>query len=69
VNDRQAEALKRILEGRHPDLAVTATPTDGGVEVTMTGPAATSASSAVGDVTLILGDDSPYLWRLLVGNA
>jgi hypothetical protein len=69
VNDQQAGALKRILEGRHPDLAVAVTPTEGGVEVIMTGPAATSASSAVGDVTLILGDDSPYLWRLLVGNA
>ena len=68
MNERQAEALKRLLEAGHPDAGITVTAGPGGVEVTITGPAASPASARVGDVRLILADNGPFLRRLL-GNA
>lgn len=65
MNERQAEVLKRLIEARHPDAGVTVTAEPGGVEVTISGPAASPASARVGDVTLSLADNSPFLRRLL----
>lgn len=65
ANDRQARALKRILEARNPDAAVTATAAPGGVRVTINGPGVWPASSRTADLALSLSDDSPYLRRYL----
>lgn len=65
MNERQAEALKRMLEAGHPDAGVIVTAEPGGVEVTITGPAVSPASAKVGDVRLSLSDSSPFLRRLL----
>lgn len=65
MNERQAETLKRLIEAGHPDAGVAVIAEPGGVEVTISGPAAYPGSSRLGDVKLSLRDDSPLLWRFL----
>lgn len=72
MNDRQALALKHLLEASNPDAAVTAVAEPGGVLVTISGPGIWPASARTADLTLSLTDDSPYLWQLIgkaVGTA
>jgi hypothetical protein len=69
VNERQAEVLKSLIEAGHPDAGVTVTAEPGGVRVAISGPGASPASSRVGDATLSLSDDSPFLRRFLALHA
>jgi hypothetical protein len=69
VNEQQAEVLKSLIEAGHPDAGVTVTAEPGGVQVAISGPGASPASSRVGDTTLSLRDDSPFLRRFLALHA
>jgi hypothetical protein len=68
MNQRQAAALKSVLEAGHPDTATTVTAVPGGAEVTISGPVTSPGLSGPGgsaDVVLRLGENSPLLLFLL----
>jgi hypothetical protein len=71
VNERQAEALKRLIEAGHPDAATTVKAEPDGAEVTISGPRKSPGVSGSGtamDVELRLSDDGPLMRFLLNGH-
>jgi hypothetical protein len=74
MNERQAEALRRLMEAGHPDAAVTVTAQRGGARVVMSGPGMVPGTSGPGTrgpgtLRLCLGDDSPFTWLFLASHA
>lgn len=65
MNQRQAEALRHLMEAGHPDAAVTVTAQPGGARVVISGPGMLPGTSGQGTVSLGLRDDSPFTWLLL----
>lgn len=68
MNKRQAAALKNVLEATHPDAATSVTAQQDGAAITISGTMRTpglDGPGGHGDVTLRLGDNSPFLRFLL----
>ncbi len=63
MNERQAQALKNLIEAGNPDAGTTVTPQPDGVHVTISGPQASPGLSGPGGMNaeLRLADDSPWL--------
>lgn len=68
MNQKQAAALKNVMEAAHPDAGITVTAQPDGAEVTISGPLKAPGLSGPGnatDVEMHLRDDSPFLARYL----
>jgi hypothetical protein len=72
MNERQAEALRLLMESGHPDAATTVTPQADGAGITISGPPKAPSLSGPGvitDVELRLREDGPFMKRYLKTRA
>ena len=68
MNERQAEALQRLMQDRHPDAVVTVAAQDGGAEIIINGPAASPGVSGNGKdnhIQLTVSDDGKFMRDLV----